>query len=315
MDYITQCYYSNMRPYRDRPDIVVPGRWRWCPDGAKAIPYLHRFGSHTMDWGEERLDPPVGEVPRKNGRTRGESSPRYTGQHFCGTEEDWTLGTLHATHTPPPVDADGIPLCCLLAGEPLGGWVLDGESDQHAVGGGGVEVGGTGLEAEPFEWYPDGGLEVGGAVNPPVPFMWFPRGGLQVDGHQPPPDPPPVVDTSRGLQLGGEAMQPFFRQVHPEGGVEFDAEGTHPLRILRGAQGGVEFGLSNLVPVHSDIHPAGGVELGGSGLHPLELDRRGAGGVQFGSGLVAVPPFVLVADGGVQFGGEGHGVPPDVGDT
>ena len=115
-----------MRLYRDRPDILTRGRWHWCPPGAKPIPYFHVFGSFNQDTYREILDPPIGEVPRKMGRSRGNSSPRFTGQNWCGSEELWTKGSLYAQRGTPAVDNEGIPVCCKSGPPTPGGIVANG---------------------------------------------------------------------------------------------------------------------------------------------------------------------------------------------
>jgi hypothetical protein len=128
MDYLTQCYYSRMRLYRDRPDVTTPGRWHWCPPGAVEIPYFHLFGSFSQDPESVKpLTPPVGEVPRKNGRTRGEANPRYLGQNWCGSQDVWENGALYAQRGTPAVDAEGIPICC-TSGPPTPGGATPGGS-------------------------------------------------------------------------------------------------------------------------------------------------------------------------------------------
>lgn len=135
MDYITACYYSDMRLYKDRPDVLTRGKWRWCPPDAKPVPYKHLFGSFTNDFDGAEEEPALGEVPIKQGRTRGEANPRYTGQRVCGHEGAWTQGAVFAQKGSVEVDEEGVPLCC-QAGEAGPG----GQEENGTANVGGPEV-------------------------------------------------------------------------------------------------------------------------------------------------------------------------------
>jgi hypothetical protein len=111
MDSSTHLYRSNFRPFRDRPDIIVPGRWYWCPEGARALPFWHAMGSYTQDSSTiEGEDFELGEIPEWEGTQFHVPNPRYGGQHWCGTPDDWQLGAVYGQTI--PVDAEGVPLCC-----------------------------------------------------------------------------------------------------------------------------------------------------------------------------------------------------------
>ncbi len=127
-DRITQCYYSRMRLYKDRPDILVPGRWHWCVPDAVVLPFPHAFGSFTLQQGEVRDTPLIGEEPLKRGRSKGNSSPRYIGRNWCGGVDLWQNGSLYSQRGTPAVDQEGVPVCC-ESGPPIpGGVELDGLS-------------------------------------------------------------------------------------------------------------------------------------------------------------------------------------------
>lgn len=132
MDTITSLYRSDMRLYRDRPDVLTRGAWHWCPPDAKPIPYFHLFGSFINDTDPRPFEPPLGEVPIKRGPVREQTSPRYLGQNWCGSEEVWTRGSLYSQRGTPTVDEEGIPTCCLSAPEIPGG--LDAEADGDSFG-------------------------------------------------------------------------------------------------------------------------------------------------------------------------------------
>lgn len=112
MAYIKQCYYSKMRLFRDRPDVLVSGRWYWCPAGAVDIPYTHVFSSRNCDNSTDPIDPPLGETSEWLGKARGGENPRLTGQNWCGSEMVWTQGALYSQRGTPAVDDEGVPVCC-----------------------------------------------------------------------------------------------------------------------------------------------------------------------------------------------------------
>lgn len=133
MDVLTACYKSNMRLFADRPDVLVAGRWYWCPPGAVAVPYLHRFASKHFDYDGFRLDDnSVGEVSVIPGYTDGIGNARYTGQHWCGSESAWTQGVLFAQAGTPASDEDGVPFCC-NAGQERGGDQVEGSAGWPVV--------------------------------------------------------------------------------------------------------------------------------------------------------------------------------------
>lgn len=118
MDYLRSCYRSSMRLYPDRPDILTAGRWYFCPDGAKDIPYNHRFASSVWDPGG--FDPPtdLGEVLPRGPWTNGVAPSWATGQHFCGARDVWERGLPYADRPGLLLDAQGRPQCCAAPREP-----------------------------------------------------------------------------------------------------------------------------------------------------------------------------------------------------
>lgn len=132
MAMIKRRYYSSIRPYRDRPDVVVTGRWHWCPPGAKIIPYFHLFSSYNCESEQHRIVPPIGEIPKSQGSVRARDNPRYLGQNWCGSEETWTKGALYSQRGTPAVDVDGVPRCCRSGPPNPGGVAAAGEASFKA---------------------------------------------------------------------------------------------------------------------------------------------------------------------------------------
>ena len=111
MDVSPRIYRSNFRPFRGRPDIVIPGRWHWCPPGAKALPFWHAMGSMCQDQ-TPRLGTTwnLGEIPQWEGIQTHVPNSRYTGQHWCGSAEDWQQGAVWGRRL--ELDREGVPFCC-----------------------------------------------------------------------------------------------------------------------------------------------------------------------------------------------------------
>lgn len=126
---LRSCYQSYMRLYPDDPDRLTLGRWRWCPEGADELPMPHAFGSAFLDPYPWQREYPLGEVRGHAGGSKGTSNPRFTGRNFCGAVQLWQEGSPLDLMGTPPVDGEGIPLCCKTAGPELGGAEADGEAD------------------------------------------------------------------------------------------------------------------------------------------------------------------------------------------
>lgn len=114
MDLLRSCYPSTMRLFSDRPDVTTPGRWYFCPPGAKYVRFNDRFVS--MNWDNDRLDgpPPIGEFAKLSNWSSGVAPPRYKGVNTCGSAAAWLNGVPYAQRGTPAVDVDGYPTCCVL---------------------------------------------------------------------------------------------------------------------------------------------------------------------------------------------------------
>jgi hypothetical protein len=117
-------YRSQMRLYSDRPDVLTWGRWRRCPPGAIMAPPSWFFS--RREYLQFTDDVPLGEVYRTSyGYTKGESDPRLTGQHYCGTTA-WSQGITYAERPGLPLDITGMPTCCQALPPAPGGPVIGG---------------------------------------------------------------------------------------------------------------------------------------------------------------------------------------------
>lgn len=128
MDLLRSCYSSYMRLYPDDPDRLTLGHWRFCPDGAEPVPFPHAFCSSVWDpdqWGSEY---PLGEIAGYHGRFKGLVLPRLPGLNYCGAVPLWQGGSPLALRGTPPVDDEGVPLCCQTTRPALGGCVADGSA-------------------------------------------------------------------------------------------------------------------------------------------------------------------------------------------
>jgi hypothetical protein len=261
-----------------------------------------------MDPGEERINPTVGEIPQKNGRSRGQNNPRMNGTGFCGTEQDWTEGALYGDpHVPPAVDADGFPLCCPQL--PMqGGIELNGAADQGVAMSGGGEVAGEGSDAFAFEYTPDGGGEVGGKADIVTTKIVRMDGGIECDGESPPP-PRPIGPAISSVEVGGEGGRPTYREIAPDGGLTITGEGDQAVYRVIVADGGGEVGGSGLTPLLTPIHAVGGIEVDGEGSTPLLSEIHAEGGVEVGdeSGILVTR---IHPDGGVEVGAGGAQLEP-----
>ncbi len=161
MEMLRVTYRSQMRPYRDRPDVTVAGRWQFCPEGALPLPFPHLFGSARM-LPNTPADADLGETTDRGTAVRSRTSSSYTGLHFCGTAEQWQDGVYYADRGTTPVDVDGIPVCCQRPDEPLGGIDLCGVATWTIPVEGGVSVSGGGVA----QGIGGGSLSGGGLLAP-----------------------------------------------------------------------------------------------------------------------------------------------------
>lgn len=131
MDYIRSCYKSSMRLYSDRPDVLTTGRWYFSPEGAKVIPFQHKFGSSSWLPNGRDDSVPLGEVGARGAWTNGICPPQFDGSHFCGERSAWQNGILYADRPGLAADPFGFPLCC------------------HSASGGGGFVAFNGMVSDP----------------------------------------------------------------------------------------------------------------------------------------------------------------------
>lgn len=116
MGILRSCYKSSMRIYRDRPDVLVPGRWCFCHSGAIVVPFAHAFGPSI--WApnyEEREPDEIGEVEQGEW-CDGSRPPGWTGKRFCGTEREWQQGGLFSAVGDTDFSPLGLPKCCWKKG-------------------------------------------------------------------------------------------------------------------------------------------------------------------------------------------------------
>ena len=112
MDYLRSCYSSHMRLYPDRPDVLVPGQWYFCPPGAIHLPFFVACASREWDFYDAPEVTGVGEADVIARWLRGDCPPQFQGKHFCGTVDAWLHGISFADAPGLPLGSDSVPLCC-----------------------------------------------------------------------------------------------------------------------------------------------------------------------------------------------------------
>lgn len=295
-----------MRLFKDRPDVLTPGRWLWCPPGAKLIPYYHVFGTNYQESTQHKIDPPVGEVPVRLGWSDGKASPRYTGQHWCGNEDVWTHGALYSQRGTPSVDADGVPPCCNPLEADAGGLVIEGQSD-FAMGGdtpgrGGVLLGGVAWTQGGITYRPRGGVLLGGiAETRPGPYVPT-RGGVLLGGVAP-TQQAAAVPIRGGVLLGGAAATNAAPNEQGRGGVLLGGGvSTQGPPVTTGGGGVLLGGVADTVGPPSEL-AIGGVLLGGLVVTSGTPSPESRGGVLLGGLADTIAPRFVTGAGGVLLGG------------
>jgi hypothetical protein len=133
MDDVQVLRRTQMRLFKDRLDVLVWGKWYWCPEGAKRVPFPHPFTSSRLLPDGNKHDVTLGEVFGAQDVHNESANPRYTGQNVCGSADVWKNGILYADRGTPAVDFDGVPLCCDAVPAPPGGVMADGDSLQEVL--------------------------------------------------------------------------------------------------------------------------------------------------------------------------------------
>lgn len=294
MDWVRSCYTSSMRLFRDRPDVLIPGRWQFCPPGAKAIPYLHPWASSNWDW-EHRypLDPPLGEVTHGSW-FKGNTNPRYTGQNWCGTREVWENGAPYAARGTPAVDLDGVPFCCATRPAPPGGDADDGVTVQ-------------GLLIRPVLL---SGGDADDGVAPQTPYVHLATGGDADDGTAGQSAMPGFL-SSGGDSDDGLAVQLGPILIARPGGDAEDSSGPQTGAWLQVGEGGDgDGGTASQTGYNLLIAEGGDAEDGSAPLTGPWLilgtggdsdDRSGLRGIYHGELSLEYSWWEAVMDTGVTF--------------
>jgi hypothetical protein len=121
-------YTTTARPFRDSTETREVD-WYITRDDAPALPYSSALNSlddqETRLWYEDQWH---NEDPRADRIYNGQGPfPCAGAGHVCGTRDDFEQGGLFPGSAPaPPVDINGIPLCCNPCIVPQGGGVGGG---------------------------------------------------------------------------------------------------------------------------------------------------------------------------------------------
>ena len=112
VDIARRTYTTEVRPFRDSDEAVQIIWYRALP-GAPTLGFPTRINS--LDWcSDPWQDRPVGEVADAERAFVPFPTPHNaTGEHFCGTPEDFLRGCVLDTSIPPVIyRLNGLPLCC-----------------------------------------------------------------------------------------------------------------------------------------------------------------------------------------------------------
>lgn len=119
-----------MRFYRDRPEVIVPVRYYFVPEGtpyaAVETPFQPRYfwDPEGVGWPDDELGEVwTGRVRIVRPLTVGDADPAGGP---CGTREEWANGFAAPSAAHTPCDALGTPLCCRRRGLVTGCEVLIG---------------------------------------------------------------------------------------------------------------------------------------------------------------------------------------------
>jgi hypothetical protein len=109
---LRSCYSTTARFFADRPDIVLPITWYFCPPGAKVAPGPHRFGS--LNWlGDKKTPSPIGEVVgAKRPWSNGATPAGALGVAPCQDVEAFHDGVPYVPSANYPI-VNGVKACCL----------------------------------------------------------------------------------------------------------------------------------------------------------------------------------------------------------
>jgi hypothetical protein len=241
MDLLRSCYKSKMRLYRDRPDILVEGQWRFCLPDAEPVPFPHSFGSHTQDPEGFDYDPALGETQERGQWVRGGTDGRLKGKRVCGKAEVWLNGIDFADRGQPANGPDGIPRCCCPpsgeCGEPpqnsRGGQEEGGTSTQgippQSVSIGGQAEGGKSVQGPRSEQASVGGQAEGGKSAAVYTAGQFSRGGQAEGGLWLAPNESHQI-SSGGQAEGGNSAAVFAAGQFSRGGQAEGGETQHNLQ-------------------------------------------------------------------------------------
>lgn len=244
VEYLRSCYRTQVRFFKDRPDILTPIIW-YFTDRTDWIAWPHKFGSHNWDEYHPVDGCPVGEVGGNGTYSNGKRPPEAVdGPHPCGTPQQWAEGALFADAQVNPCQCGGPQGTGRLvqtgqghfvspwpSGNGIGRMVETGQGDTPTVddgtghqlehGHGLAGVPGTGYMPETGEGETptvDDGTgympETGDGNTPEV-------GGLNLGGHYGPPHQLPTG----GLSMGGSAVVP---PILPSGGLSLGGLGDEP---------------------------------------------------------------------------------------
>lgn len=306
----------------DSPPVRV--RWFRAPEGAKVIPYLNSFMSH--DWDDRFCDWPLGEQAGPRAYNKGGNLRGFTGQSWCGGEDEWLYG-LPSASDPAVItlDKDQSAPCCgelkpslplplqerLQARTAAGGAVqraplalvctLRGAAGPH------VTLGRLPLRATPRARI-GGGIYSTDRIPLQVTVRAVPGGGYGLRGRA------PLEGTVKGSPGGGYGLKgrkPLEVSVKADPGGGYGVEARSRLEAsLKAAIGSaaVRSNLGLLMSLVSDQHPSNPPSIIGSTSYNVSVGNSAT--VTLPLGANAGDRFIIIGCQRWTGGGTSPRLPP-----
>jgi hypothetical protein len=108
VDFSRVCYHFRTRDIQNGP--LKTAVYYFVPRDRPVIPFATVFG--IRNWEQQEIPAGIGEEPGRGPYYRGTDTLGLTGDHFCGTEQQWLRGASPLDPLPDINPATGQPVCC-----------------------------------------------------------------------------------------------------------------------------------------------------------------------------------------------------------